>query len=169
MKILFEKSQNNVADFDLSKSPDLEHFDEELLTKDIVFKSLSFGENSKGQYVLSFECPSHKYLNFESGLSYCFFGLEDGDKFDHVMLRAETFEKGYDKELGFYAPLCSLSIFIQPQTQQEADRLKFSRVVTLPLKYEFRLLFVPLEDFDTANFERDNEEVESGMIYEFDS
>lgn len=168
MKILFEKSQNNVADFDLSKSPDLEHFDEELLTKNILFKSLSFGKNSKGQYVLGVECPSHKYLDFESGISYCLFGFEIGDKFDHVRLRAETFEKGYDKELGFFAPLCSVTIILQPQTQQEADGLKFSRVVTLPLKYEFRLLFVPLEDFDSINFEQDDAEVESDMIYEFD-
>lgn len=109
----------------------------------IVIQNLRFGKTSRGHFIFSFDCPSHKFLEVERNLSREF----SEENYMAATLGFSTKTSSIDEKDGIEMPDDWIEISIIPENKEEENELRGIPAV-LTRKYGYSVTIIPVSDFD---------------------
>ena len=141
-------------------------------SKDIVLDDFEFGTNEAGLYAFSFSTPNYKYLDIKSGVSWSSYDVTDPDnsKSNSTGISISTYEKYWDKTHA--RSIATVELYFVPESEEESQLIKNSRIVSLPLKWGYQVVIVPYSEFGIDDGEDDEDDgisktLEPDMVYTF--
>lgn len=137
--------------------------------RDLVLENLCVGKNGRGQIIIGFDSKNHKYFEIDQypswnswddvvveGEESCGFGSRD------IGIKSST--KVWEKNGDWAQPIWMSSLVVVPENEEE-DNLIDGYIFALPLKYEYSIIFIPMDDYFMELKERDRYIVEPEKIY----
>ena len=113
----------------------------------IEIKELELYTNDKGQVVVAFRC-NYKYLDIDNSASSCNWD-ENGDtenfKYNSRCIDIRTYEKFNDDEDDIAISKRTTTLLLVPESEEEYELID-GYIHVLPLKYEYRILFIQSGD-----------------------